>query len=68
MMDQIITAADADGDGQVDVLLQENYLDTDGDGNLDTYVVQADTDGDQVFDESAAYYFDPTTGEISPMQ
>ena len=46
---------DTDGDGQVDITSQVEYVDTDGDGQADTAVAYVDQDGDGYFDVKEVY-------------
>ncbi len=64
MIDEITTSHDFDEDGNEDVIVREQFLDRDGTGQIDTYVVSTDVDGDHVFEAVEVYDYDPATGVI----
>ncbi len=55
LMDDIATYHDFDGDGNEDMSIREQLLDQDGDGQIDTYIVNVDSNADQVFESVEVY-------------
>jgi len=64
IIDDITTYHDYNHDGNEDSAIREQFFDRDGDGKIDTYILNSDVDGNHSFEATEIYNIDAETGVI----